>query len=98
MNCESLYFLWFRSTDTSAGPGVASDTHFRVEYSPDNLYISQEILVLLLIMLLPFLFICLSSHSNCDLSVPSKETLSFQIIFLFLQFTCPPLESILFSC
>jgi len=31
-----------RSTDTSAGPGVSSDTHFRVEYSPDNLYISQE--------------------------------------------------------
>ena len=29
------------------GPGVYSATHFRVEYSPDNLFISQETIAII---------------------------------------------------
>ena len=32
-----------KSSSNGIGPGVSSATHFRVEYPPDNLYISQDV-------------------------------------------------------
>ena len=36
-----------RSSANSVGPGVHSATHFRVEYPPDSLFVSQEVVSVL---------------------------------------------------